>query len=89
MAVLMDTELNRDVDKLLFDAFLYGQVTSGYKLYTSCETGMLAINFECSEDAVMFKLKTLDKVFNELFVRKHSIKPSSNIPDLLLKYQRY
>ena len=90
MAKLVDTEIRRDADKSLLDAFLYGQVTSGYKYYVNCETSRLSINFECSEDAVMFTLKSLDKVFNESFGNKRSYDAISNrTNELLNKYKSY
>jgi len=69
MSVLLDTELGAsDIDTGVFHAFLYGQLTGKYTLYSKMDDDKLSIKFDVEEDATHFTLKDLGDVFAKKFM---------------------
>lgn len=67
MGALVDTKIKSTVDKKMLEAFLYGIIHGGYKLYKDLTNSKLSIKFEHQDDATIFKLKELDVEFNKHF----------------------
>jgi hypothetical protein len=66
MATLLDTCINHYTARELIRAFLHGYVQGEFDFYTK-DDDTLAIKFHEDEDATLFKLKELDRVFENTF----------------------
>lgn len=66
---IIDTIIPNNTDRTTLKAFFHGHIHGEYKIYNDDESKTLSVKFDSDEDASVFKLKELDKVYVDTFHR--------------------
>lgn len=69
---IIDTQIPSNTDKTVLKAFFHGHIHGEYKIYNDDDNKTLSVKFDSDEDASVFKLKELDKVYVDTFHRLDS-----------------